>query len=393
VHKSGGSIVQTSNEDKHNNPLYAQILHFYRVRILSGEFPVGTQLPTEMEIAQQHQMSRGTVRQALNMLVTEGLLERIQGRGTFVRSSSLLTQNKKFEESEEKSIGLILSGSINDELSMDILVGVEQGAKSRGYHLKFAFAEDNAQQLAFDIASLRTHTAGLVIFPLSDIEQDEAIDQLKHDKIPFVLIDRYLPAIESDYVGVDNVGGGYRATEHLIALGHIHIGFAYSCSGGFLTTSVHDRWEGYQKALKAYDLPYDETLLLRDAPVATAEPPNVYDEYLLHPNRPSAIFAVNDSVALGLLQAAQRCQISVPEELAIIGFDDISYAAHVHPPLTTIAQPRKEIGLRAAHLLLDRIEGQADGPSRCIELPTRLIVRESCGMRLKVKKQRFSSHG
>lgn len=382
--------MQISHNEKQMNSLYAQILHFYRERILSGEFPVGTQLPTEMEIAQQHQISRGTVRQALNILVNEGLVERVQGRGTFV-CSSLSTHDKKIETSEEKNIGLILCGSTDDELSMDILVGVEQEAKSRGYHLNFAFAEDNAQQLALDIARMRMHTNGLIIFPLSDILYDEAIAQLKHDQMPFVLIDRYLPDIESDYVGVDNVRGGYRATEHLITLGHIRIGFAYSSSGGFLTTSVHNRWEGYQKALKAYDLPYDEAMLLRDAPSATAEPPNVYDEYLLRSNRPSAIFAVNDGVVLGLLLAAQRCHIGVPEELAIIGFDDISYAAHVNPPLTTIAQPRKEIGLRAGNLLIDRIEGQVVGPPRHIELPTRLIVRESCGTRLKVKKQLLSS--
>jgi DNA-binding LacI/PurR family transcriptional regulator len=376
------------------NSLYAQILHFYRERILSGELPAGTQIPPEMEIAQQYQMSRGTVRQALNILVTEGLLERVQGRGTFVRPlshPSLPVHDKKFETSEGKNIGLILSGSNDDELSMDILVGVEQEAKSRGYHLNFAFAEDDARQLASAIARMRTYTRGLIIFPLNDSVHDEAIAQLQQDQTPFVLIDRYLPSIESDYVGVDNVGGGYRATEHLITLGHIRIGFAYSNCGSFLTTSVHDRWDGYRNALKAYDLPYDDTLLLRDAPAPTTESPNTFDTYILQSERPSAIFAVNDFVALGLLLAAQRHQISIPEELAIIGFDDVSYAEHISPPLTTIAQPRKDIGRQAGNLLINRIEGQVVGPPRHLTLPTQLIVRESCGTRLRVKNQLLAS--
>lgn len=382
--------MATSENESHMKSLYTQIMSFYRERILNGELPVGAQLPTEIEIARQHQISRGTVRQALNMLVSEGLLERVQGSGTFVRASSS-KQDEKVELPEEKNIGLILSGSTDDELSIDILVGVEQEAKLHGYHMNVAFVEDNAQQLEQAIARLRVHCAGFIIFPINDISYDGAIQQLGEEHVPYVLIDRYLSDLESDYVGVDNSGGSYRATEHLIALGHVRIGFAYSYAAGLATTSVHDRWTGYQKALSEYGLPYDETLLLRDAPASTADVPNVYDEYITRLDRPSAIITVNDYVALGFLRAAQRNHVDVPEEFAIIGFDNVSYTAHVNPALTTMAQPRKEIGLRACNLLIARIEGQISGPARRIELSTRFIVRESCGMRLKVRKQILAS--
>lgn len=382
--------MQTSNNEQHTKSLYAQIMSFYRERILNGILPPGTQLPTEMEIAQQHQISRGTVRQALTLLVTEGLLERVQGRGTFVRLAPPIHE-ELHEVSEEKSIGLILSGSTDDELSMGILIGAEQIIKACGYHLNVAFVNNDTAQLTSVITRLRKHTMGFIIFPTSDISYIEAIKQLEQEHIPYVFTDRYLADIESDYIGVDNIESGYRATEHLIVLGHIHIGFAYSAAGRLDTTSVHDRWNGYQKALKAYDLPYDDTMLLRDVPSSTAPSPNAYDEYLLRTGRPSAIFTVNDYIALGLLRAAQRCQISVPAELAIVGFDDVSYASHVHPALTTIVQPRKEIGIQAANLLIDRIEGKIVGPPRHIELPTQLIVRESCGTRLNIKKRILAS--
>ena len=91
-------------------------------------------------------------------------------------------------------------------------------------------------------------------------------------------------------------------------------------------------------------------------------------------------------MALELLQAAQRVGVRVPEDLALVGFDDLSFAAHLSPPLTTVAQPRLDVGLRAGHLLINRIEGQGTLP-RHIELPTSLIVRESCGARLRVRRQ------
>src|SRR5207302_7667429 len=121
--------------------------------------------------------------------------------------------------------------------------GVEQVAKPRGYQISFAFAEESAEALSADITRLRTNTAGLIIFPISNMAHDSAIAQLAEDRFPFVLVDRYIPSLDCDYVVSDNRGGGYSATEHLLILGHRRIGFVYSRQGGLLTTSVRDRWE------------------------------------------------------------------------------------------------------------------------------------------------------
>jgi DNA-binding LacI/PurR family transcriptional regulator len=112
--------------------------------------------------------------------------------------------------------------------------------------------------------------------------------------------------------------------------------------------------------------------------------PGPYDALLSRPDRPEAIFAVNDNEALAILKTAQRHGLRVPEDLALVGFDDLSFAAHLSPPLTTVAQPRMDLGLRAGNLLINRIEGLG-GPTRHIELPTSLVVRESCGARLRVR--------
>ncbi len=197
---------------------------------------------------------------------------------------------------------------------------------------------------------------------------------------------------------------------YLLILGHRRIGFIYSYEETLQTTSVYERWQGYCKALQKYGVPYDGTLVVPDlnpcyqaAELPIGSVP--YDEtlvvpdfrqmqtsaheglveFLERPDRPGAIFAVNDYVALDVMQAAKAIHLRIPEDLAVVGFDDMGFAAHVHPTLTTIRQPFIDIGLRAGSLLISRIEGIAGTPKH-IELPTNLIIRESCGAQLHVKK-------
>ena len=364
---------------------YAQLMSYFRERILDGSLPAGARLPTELELAAEHQISRGTVRQAMSALVNEGLLERVRGRGTFVRP--LLPIASPVQRAAERRIGLVLAHSSGSQLDLDILIGVEHAAKSRGYQVSFAYAEESLEELDRDITRLRADKiAGMIIFPVSDATYDESIWQLAADRVPFVLVDRYFPNLDSDCVVADNHGGGYRATEHLLILGHRRVSFVYSNKGTLLTTSVRDRWQGYRSALLEYGQIYDEQLVFQWPNQSNADLAGAPDLLLLREGGPTAIFAVSDSVALELLQAAQRVGVRVPEDLALVGFDDLSFAAHLSPPLTTVAQPRLDVGLRAGHLLINRIEGQGTLP-RHIELSTSLIVRESCGARLRVRRQ------
>jgi GntR family transcriptional regulator of arabinose operon len=372
------------NRKEDATPLHLQLSTYYRERILDGRLPAGTRLPTELELTAEHQISRDTVRQALAQLVSEGLLERVPRRGTFVRGSLLIENTHR--QTSEKRIGLVLNRPPTSQLNMDILIGVEQTAKSRGYHVIFTYAAEDQEQQDRDIARLRAdHVMGLLIFPVSDSTSDESIRQLQIDNIPFGLIDRSFPDLDADFVGSDNSGGAYRATEHLLILGHTRIGFVHSHLESLLTSSVHDRWEGYCQALEKYHIPYDETLIVPNAVMSQVEAQRRYAEFLARPDRPDAIFAVNDLVALDVIHAAQRCGLRIPEDVALVGFDDLSFAAHLRPALTTVAQSLMDVGARAADLLINRIEGQV-GPPKHIVLPTDLIVRESCGAQLRIRR-------
>jgi GntR family transcriptional regulator, arabinose operon transcriptional repressor len=363
-------------------PLYSEMLSHFREHIRSGSLPVGSRLPTEMELARDYKMSRGSVRQAMNILVSEGYLDRVKGRGTFVRPFA--PERVPAAEPRGKRIGLVLP-FLRDQLTLDILAGVEQAAKSRGYRVSFAHADERLEVQTADIAHLRAdHAAGLIIFPVTDVTYDEAVWQLKEEGVPFVLIDRYYPDLDTDYVVIDNLSGGHRATEHLLILGHTRIGFVYYASASLKTTSVRDRWRGYRQALEHYGQPYDEDLVWR-LPDGASKIAATLDALLCRPDRPTAIFAVHDQAALDLLKAANRCGVHVPEDLALVGFDDVSFAAHLNPPLTTLAQPRIDLGLRAGNLLINRIEGQT-GPTAHVELLASLIVRESCGARLRIQQ-------
>lgn len=381
--------MQKSENGPQSRVLHAQIFQELREHILSGDLKAGDRLPTELKIAQQYNTSRGTVRQALTALVNEGLLERVQGSGTFV-SQSILTQKRAAPMAGPvitKSIGVILSAA-SDELNMGILRGVEQAAKPCGYQLSFAYAEESAQTMALDIARLKANTAGLIIFPLSNVSHDDAIANLQQEGFPFVLVDRYLSDLDSDYVTSDNLGGGYRATEHLLILGHRRIGFAYGSVGDLVTTSVRDRWEGYRKALHEYHQPYDEGLVCNLSHDKKQGPSVMtFDDIMTSPDRPSAFFAVNGSISLDLFRAAQRHGVRVPEDLALVGFDDLHYMAHMSVPLTTIAQQSTEMGMHASTLLINRIERQINGAPKHIKLPTNLIIRQSCGARLRIARE------
>ena len=372
--------------------LYRQLANVLRQRILDGTMPSGTSLPTEFELSASYGVSRGTVRQALSLLSDEGLVERVPGRGTFVRQGYKPAPSK----SRGRAIGLIVPAA-NDQLSINILAGAESVAKHRGYQVIFNHSNESLQQENEDVERLLADgVGGLIVFPVSDAEHDEALWRLHAQAFPFVLVDRYFASLDCDRVLVDNFGGGYRATEHLIILGHPRIAFLHQSGAGLKTTSVRDRYLGYRKALDDYGFPFEEawvaSLSEDELSPEGNDTPACCVRYLQRSDRPDAIFAVNDFIAIGLLSAAASLGVRVPDELAIVGFDNLSIAARLHPSLTTINQPRVDIGVRAAQLLIDRIEGKT-GPPESIVLPTNLVVRDSCGARRRAHSRASGKEG
>ncbi len=364
--------------------LYKQMLQHLRVQILDGTYSAGMQLPSEAQLIQDFGVSRGTVRQALKLLADEGLIERIHGSGTFVRQHASANGNGRARKSPSRQIALVLCHS-NHQLNMELSMGVDQGVKSRNCQLVVTYAQGDAEQQRQNIMRLIGEgVAGFIVFPLGENPEEEGITHIQDANIPYVLVDRYFPDLDSDWVVADNWMGGYRVTEHLLILGHRRIGFVHPITASSLkVTAIRDRWRGYRDALADYRLPYDENLIFQ-CPGNATENYN-YDPLLLREDRPTAIFAINDYEALTVMRAAYRCRLRAAQDVAIVGFDNLSFGAYVTPSLTTVSQPFVDMGFRAVNILLDRLDGLYM-PKQHIELPTHLIVRESCGARLRVQE-------
>jgi DNA-binding LacI/PurR family transcriptional regulator len=269
---------------------------------------------------------------------------------------------------------------------MNMLNGIVNAASARGYSTVIGHLGKDAVEEKQNMDQLKTRgVTGFVIFPRNNLNSDEAITELFYLDFPFVLVDRFLPDLPCSFVGIDNAQAAYQAVSYLISRGNRSIGFATSADMN--TTTIRDRFEGYRKALSDNQINYRSDWLLQ-TPQAFSSP--IYDEedeaaeitnyqsLLRNPRRPQAIFAINDITANLVAKAAKADGISIPDELALVGFDNDVYARQAEVPLTTIAQPFEEIGARAAHLLIDRIRGAITGFERVL-LPAQLVVRQSCG--------------
>ncbi|MCP4721400.1 MAG: substrate-binding domain-containing protein, partial [Desulfobacteraceae bacterium] len=171
---------------------------------------------------------------------------------------------------------------------------------------------------------------------------------------------------------IDNFQGGYRATEHLVKLGHQRIGMV---AGNFSKSdrSLH-RWHGYRQCLKNHGIDYDKNLLAQTDYSLTGGRDSAKKLVSLK-NRPTAVFCSNDYLALGTMKGARELGFNLPKDLSIVGFDDIHIASYVIPELTTIRQPAYEMGNLGAKLLLQRIGGKIKPEQLMLE--SSLIVRES----------------
>lgn len=217
----------------------------------------------------------------------------------------------------------------------------------------------------------RKEIAGMIY--VGSTLDDTYLKDFLDTQYPFVLVNNALPDAKLPYVCADFVQSGYIATKHLIDLGHTRIGHI---AGSLNTMTARDRLSGCRKALEEAGIEYDEKLLVlghynrEDAAEATRS-------LLALRHIPSAIFVDNDTMAIGVLQVLKEMGIRVPSEMAVVGGDSIELSTVMTPTLTSIELPIYEISRTAVRLLIDLIEGRSDELSQV--LPTKLVVRQSCG--------------
>jgi GntR family transcriptional regulator of arabinose operon len=357
-------------------PLYQRIYSDLKLRIDGGEWRIGSILPTENELCETYQVSRGTVRQVLAEMEKEGLVRRERGRGTFLIRDGL---EKPVQTASHSTISFIVP-YVRDSFVSSILLGVENAARASGCAVVFKHVENDLgeQEIALRTA-FQEGSAGIILYPVNSKDASPVLNELKQRDFPLVLVDRYIRGLYSDYVTSDNFGGGLIATQHLLSLGHRKVVFL---SWTEMATTMEHRRAGYRQAMQEADAAWEAELEweVKGYPEVDLA---ALEEKLTAPERPTAIFAANDQLALAVQRVARSIKLSIPEDLALVGFDNLEISAHVDIPITTVAQPTFEMGKAAGELLLGKIRSTAHArESTFIQkriLPIQLIVRRSCG--------------
>lgn len=256
-----------------------------------------------------------------------------------------------------------------------IVRGVDDYAKQKKYNI-ILINTDNDYKIQYSLIDtfIDKNVDGIIMGGIAGGKKDtEFINRLIEEKIPIVLVDRYIPGIDLSYAITDNYKAGYEATEYLIKYGHRNI--ATVCSS-LKTKIFQDRLRGYREALADNNIVFDETLIIEGEEILES---GYYSmkELLSTGKKITAIFAMCDFIAFGVYKYCKEKDINIPDEISVISIDDVFTSSIITPPLTTMAQQKYEMGYNAARILINNID-QPDLPVEQLILEPKLIERESC---------------
>jgi DNA-binding LacI/PurR family transcriptional regulator len=280
------------------------------------------------------------------------------------------------------TIGLVL-GDIANPFAAELARAVREVMTGKGYNLFICVSEHSAREdlAAFD--ALADHRVdGVIVATRANKMGNDRLSEMIGSGIPVVLIGRDFRHPGADLVAADNLKGGYDAASHLIQLGHKRIGFI----GVTLTSGLAlRRFQGYLEAMREHGLRVDERLIVGRVEDGEQWPGYSTEELgyegmkrlLALRKRPTAVFARNDFTAIGAISAVKEAGLSIPQDIAIVGYDDVPLASHTSPPLTTVRQPTREQGKAAAEFLLRRMEKALPLPREERIMECELVVRES----------------
>ena len=270
------------------------------------------------------------------------------------------------------TFGMMIPNNSNPYFA-EVIQGIEAASFKLGYNIILCNSDDDPKkQAAYVRVLMEKRIDGLILVSSGS---DEELTQLLADEgIPKVLVDREVSGVLADFIEADHVQGGYDATRYLLGLGHRRI----ACVAGPDTLLPSGgRVTGYQRALREAGIAHRDSYLVH-SDFTSQGGFLAFQTLLALPERPTAIFASNDLMAIGGICAATQAGFSIPQQLSVVGYDDIALASFSTPPLTTIAQPKHAIGQLTAQILVDRI-AYPETPLRREMLPSTLVVRQSSG--------------
>jgi LacI family transcriptional regulator len=303
------------------------------------------------DVAQAAGVSLGTVSNVLNrpQRVTERTRRKVEQAMLelgFVRNESA----RQLRAGRSRTIAYLMLDATNPFFT-DVAQGIEQAAAAADLSLYMCNSDNRAdRELAYLTRLEQQRVAGILVTPVDP--DSRALDELSGRGTPVVIVDRTRSDGSYCTVAVDDVLGGRLALDHLLDLGHQRIAFV---GGPHSLGQVRDRCTGATGALAAAGLPEDQLVRIDTAALTVADGRQAGSRLagMASKRRPTAAFCANDLIALGLLQQCVALGIRVPQDLAIVGYDDIEFAGAAAVPLTSVRQPRQQLGQTAADLLVD----------------------------------------
>lgn len=366
---------------KAGQPKHERISDEVRHAISSGQYKEGERIPTEAELVKQYETSRPTVARALRKLQHEGLIERRAGSGTYVRKTS---------PEQGQLFGLVIPRLGETEIFEPICREMAHSSQANHHGLLWAAtgvdASGDAGEEAWQACQqcIERKVAGVFFAPLEftadgQAHNERVVRALDAAGIPIVLLDRdiYRSPRRSPYdrVGIDNRAAGFTVTDHLLSLGCRRPGFF---SRPYSAETVTMRLQGYHEALRQYGV------VAEGSWVAEGDPSDVpMVRQYLEASRVDGLVCANDITAANLMHSLDLLGVKTPQDVRIVGIDDVKYASLLRVPLTTLHQPCDHIGAAAVRAMIERIT-TPEIPPRDILLHCQLVVRDSCGSRLNL---------
>ena len=284
-------------------------------------------------------------------------------------------------------IGLILA-DITNPFFTALVHAVERAASSAGYSVLLCNSDEDLEREQQHLELLRSQRVDGIILAATGHPSRSRAAALGQLRVPVVLVDRAFNEFGLDAVMLDNRRAALEATRHILSFGHRRVAML---SGPVAMSTGAERLQGYREALLEAGLPYDDSLV-RDAGFREERAYEAARELLSAPERPSAVFAANNLIAIGLMRAIADLELQCPQDVSVVSIDDFAWASAFRPRLSTVAQPVAAMGETAMQMLLGRIRGDAPAaPQLAVMAPT-LMARDSCSPPVRSVRRRPGSH-
>lgn len=324
------------------------------------------------DVAQHANVSTATVSHVINgtRYVSPELTERVRTVMSELKYRPDAVA-RSLRRRETLTIGLLVP-SVEIPFFASVAYSVERAAADNGYNIILCNSEWEPAEERNHLQELIDRRVDGLICISAGMDAAQIAPVIEADT-PVVTFERPMLDTGLDAVGLDNLKGGYIATKHLLELGHRRIA---AITGLTISTLSSDRLQGYQSALTEAGLSMNSSLIFYgDYQPQTGR--QAMEHFLTLPERPTAVFAFNDMMAMGVLQTLNEHALQVPEDMAVVGYDGIRSSQFMSPALTTVRQPTEEMGQIAVELLINRIQGKGSAQAQYIKLEPELIIRAS----------------